>query len=188
MEGRTAASGFRGFHSAVDSELSETDERGQRLPLAGSGELFIHMRPGLPAAAREHPPLPVSWDGPVCQTLRRSRYTGHGDVCSHACVCAPGPVCVVSTSHGCHPKNSPDPLPSMSLGEQDLRNWGGAGESWKVHGAKEPGEEGRRDSKGRIGRGSKGETTNREKWREKDRDREKDGEREKWRKRKAGEV
>ena len=61
----------------------------------------------------------------------------------------------------------------MSLGEQDLRNWGGAGESWKVHGAKEPGEEGRRDSKGRIGRGSKGETTNREKWREKDRDREK---------------
>ena len=67
----------------------------------------------------------------------------------------------------------------MSLGEQDLRNWGGAGESWKVHGAKEPGEEGRRDSKGRIGRGSKGETTNREKWREKDRDkRERWGERE----------
>ena len=25
--------------------------------------------------------------------IRWSRYTGHGDVCSHACVCVPGPVC-----------------------------------------------------------------------------------------------
>lgn len=64
--------------------------------------LYSHA-PRLPAAAREHPPLPVSWDGPVCQALRRSRYTGHGGhvftrVCVRTCVC--GLPC------GCHPKLS----------------------------------------------------------------------------------
>ena len=138
VRGGTAASGFRGFHSAADSELGETDERGQRLPLAGSGELFIHRLLRLPAAAREHPPLPVSWDGPACQTEDGADTRVMG-MCVNTHVCAYLGLCVVSTSHGRHPKSSPDPLPSMFLGKQDLRNRGGTGESWKVHGAKEEG-------------------------------------------------
>lgn len=162
--------GFRDFHSAVDSELCETDEGRPRLPLeVEARSLFRHSldsRPLLEGVSTLLCLFPGT--APRAPNGRQSRHTepggteqtheSRGRVHTWAC------VCVLSTP-GQRPESSPWPPPSVPPVEKDLRDGGRAGESWKVRGAEGEGEgEGRGREKG--GHGSKKENWERQQTRD----------------------
>lgn len=106
----------------------------------------------------------LGWDGPGTRREMEQIPESWQGVCARACVCTWACVGVVST-HGHRPESPPDPLPSGPPLEKELRDRGRAGDSWKVPGAEEEGAgKGDEAEIGRIGRGSKGETMDKDKW------------------------